>query len=102
MSSSTGPIRNQMSRGAKQLYRTGIQRFPNSSALFNNGALFFERRGQYDEAERLYREAYERELYSQAVKLLVNVFSVAHLEELHRSGAALSALRWQLSLQSRE
>ena len=56
----------------EQLYRTGIQQFPNSSALFNNGALFFERRSQYDEAERLYREAYERELYGNTVKLLTN------------------------------
>ena len=59
----------------EQLYRTGVQQFPNSSALFNNGGLFFERRGQYDEAERLYREAYERRLYSQTVKLLINFAS---------------------------
>ena len=43
--------------------------------MFNNGALFFERRGQYDEAERLYREAYERELYGTSVKLLTNFAS---------------------------
>jgi Tfp pilus assembly protein PilF len=60
----------------EELYRAGIERFPMSTQLFNNGALFLEKRGKYDEAESFYWKAFELGLHPQTPKLMTNFASL--------------------------
>jgi protein O-mannosyl-transferase len=60
----------------EELYRAGIERFPMNTQLFNNGALFLEKRGKYDEAESFYRKALHLGLLRQTPKLLTNFASL--------------------------
>ena len=60
----------------EELYRVGMERFPMNTQLFNNGALFLERRRKYGEAESCYRKALELGLHRQTPKLLTNFASL--------------------------